>query len=237
MSTETERLVEAAYSCLAACADRDSRIRTTAALILAIYDDFYRQLCEYPHRAQRAFETMDPHASIRISRERLGLYSRYIAEHGPRILAASPALAADPTVWDALDRLFMAMIVDRYDADIAFSFAHSIRRNIGRGLWRPVAYSFPPPSKLRAYSMASVHRRLRVLGRIDAELMSTALRVPNFSVPFRDLQGDAERIRARVEHLLREASNGSPVLALDVIEAGFFRDRSAFIVGRWLLAD
>jgi isocitrate dehydrogenase kinase/phosphatase len=237
MPAETELLVEAAYSRLAACADHDSRTRAAAALILAIYDDFYRQLCEYPHRAQRAFETMDPHASIRISQERLGLYSRYIAEHGPRILAAFPALAADLGVWDALDRLFMAMIVARYDADIAFSFAHSIRRNIGGVLWRPVAYSFPPPSKLRADSMASVHRRLRVPGRIDAELIGTALRMPNFSVPFRDLHGDAEKIRVRVEQLLRDAFDGSPPVALDVVEAGFFRDRSAFIVGRWLLAD
>jgi len=237
MSIETELPVEAGYTRLTASADRDSRIRATAALILTIYDDFYSQLCEYPHRAQRAFETMDPHASIRISQERLGLYSRYIAEHGPRILAAFPAIAADPAVWDALDRLFMAMIVDRYDADIAFSFAHSIRRNIGRGLWRPVAYSFPPPSKLRAYSMASVHRRLRVTGRIDTEIMSTALRAPNFSVPFRDLPGDALKIRDRAECLLRDAAQGSPVLALDVVEAGFFRDRSAFIVGRWVLAD
>jgi len=237
MPAETELLVEAAYSRLAACADHDSRTRAAAALILAIYDDFYRQLCEYPHRAQRAFETMDPHASIRISQERLGLYSRYIAEHGPRILAAFPALASDPAVWDALDRLFMAMIVARYDADIAFSFAHSIRRNIGGVLWRPVAYSFPPPSKLRADSMASVHRRLRVLGRIDAELIGIALRMPNFAVPFRDLQGDAEKIRVRVEQLLRDAFDGSPPVALDVVEAGFFRDRSAFIVGRWLLAD
>ena len=237
VSTETELLVERAYSRLAACADHDSRIGATAALILTIYNDFYSQLCEYPHRAQRAFETMDPHASIRISQERLELYSRYIAEHGPRILAAFPALASDIAVWEALDRLFMAMIVDRYDADIAFSFAHSIRRTIGRGLWRPVAYSFPPPSKLRAYSMASVHRRLQVTDRIDTELMSTALQVPNFSVPFKDLQADAEKIRVRVEHLLRDAANGSRVLALDVVEAGFFRDRSAFIVGRWLLAD
>jgi isocitrate dehydrogenase kinase/phosphatase len=237
VSAETEPMVEKAYSRLATCTDHGSRIGATAALILSIYNDFYSQLCEYPHRAQRAFETMDPHASIRISQERLGLYSRYIAEHGPRILAAFPALAADTAVWEALDRLFTAMIVDRYDADIAFSFAHSIRRNIGRGLWRPVAYSFPPPSKLRAYSMASVHRRLRVLDRIDAELLSTALRVPNFSVPFRDLQGDAEKIRERTEQLLHDASNGSRVLALDVVEAGFFRDRSAFIVGRWVLAD
>src|ERR1700721_2798379 len=122
MSVETELAALEAYSGLNACTDDEARIGAAARLILAIYDDFYSQLCEYPHRAQRAFETMDPHASIRISRERLGLYSRYIAEHGPRILAAFPSLAADSGVWEALDPLFMAMIVDRYDADIAFSF-------------------------------------------------------------------------------------------------------------------
>src|SRR5580692_7204557 len=237
MSAETELAAQQAYSRVRVCADDEARIGATAQLILAIYDDFYSQLCEYPHRAQRAFETMDPHASILISRERLGLYSRYIAEHGPRILALFPALAAEPSIWDPLDRLFMAMIVDRYDADIAFSFAHSIRRNIGRGLWRPVAYSFPQPSKLRADSMASVHRRLRVRGRIDTELLCSALEVPRFAVPYKDLQGDARKIRDRVQLLLGEAPNAAPALALDVIEAGFFRDRSAFIVGRWLLAD
>ena len=156
MSIETAFLVEQVYARLAACVDDDARVQATAQLILAVYGDFYHHLCEYPHLAQRAFETMDPHASIGISQERLGLYSRYIAEHGPRICAAFPALATDLGVWDALDRLFMAMIVDRYDADIAFSFAHSIRRNISHEIWRPVAYSFPPPSRLRAFSMAAV---------------------------------------------------------------------------------
>src|SRR5271170_2149744 len=218
MSIQTELAVDKAYSGLRHCIDLDARVGKTARLILSIYDDFYSQLCEYPHRAQRAFETMDPHASIRISQERLGLYSRYISEHGPRIHAAFPALATDSAVWDALDRLFMAMIVDRYDADIAFSFVHSIRRNIGHGLWKPVAYSFPPPSKLRAYSMASVHRRLPVRGRIDTELLCAALRMPHFSVPFRDLQGDAEKIRVRVEQLLCGTPDTVPPFALDVIE-------------------
>jgi isocitrate dehydrogenase kinase/phosphatase len=237
MSLETEIGVEQAYSKLAGCLDHEGRIGMTAQLILSVYDDFYSQLCEYPHRAQRAFETMDPHASIRISQERLGLYSRYISEHGPRIHLAFPALATDSAAWEALDRLFTAMIVDRYDADIAFSFAHSIRRNIGHGLWKPVAYSFPPPSKLRAYSMASVHRRLPVSGRIDAALLCTALQMPNFSVPFRDLQGDARKILERVESLVCAIPGASAPLALDVIDAGFFRDRSAFLVGRWVMAD
>src|SRR5579863_9738021 len=99
MLAEAEPLVDAAYARLAACAAHADRIRATAVLILAIFDDFYRQLCEYPYRAKRAFERSDPHASIQISKERLGLYSRYIAEHGPRIRAVFPALSTDPTLW------------------------------------------------------------------------------------------------------------------------------------------
>ncbi|HEX4151245.1 MAG TPA: isocitrate dehydrogenase kinase/phosphatase AceK regulatory subunit [Steroidobacteraceae bacterium] len=226
--------VELAYARLAGCSD-GALIAATARLILAIFDDFYGLLCEYPYRAKCAFELMDPHASIRISQERLGLYSRYIAEHGPRILRTFPALSDDAGLWEAIDRLFVAMIVDRYEADTAFSFAHSLRRNICNEVWRPVAYSFPPPSKLRAFSMASVHRRLPIASRIDAELIATFLRVPGFQVPFRDLTEDSQRIVERVEALLSPAD--APPVALDVVEAGFFRDRSAFVVGRWVRSD
>jgi isocitrate dehydrogenase kinase/phosphatase len=224
--------LENAYNQLSAARD-DGRIAATARLILAIFDDFYAQLCEYPYKAKLAFETMDPHASIRISRERLGLYSRYISEHGPRILKAFPALANNAAIWDTLDRLFVAMIVDRYEADIAFSFAHSLRRNIDHGLWKPVAYSFPPPSKRRAYSMAAVYRRLPVNGRIDIDLILAALQMVHLAVAFADLQGDACRILERLNGLFHQ----SAPLALDVVEAGFFRDRTAFLVGRWVLPD
>jgi len=231
-------LVDQAYAWLVACADEHERIAAAAHLILTIFDDFYGQLCEYPYRAKRAFESMDPHGSIRISKERLELYSRYIAEHGPRILTAFPALSNNSAFWDELDKLFVSMIFDRYEADIAFSFAHSLRRNIDHGIWRPVAYSFPPPSKRRACSMSAVHRRLRVPGRIDRALLSSALQLPGFAVPFRDLKGDAERIRQRLEELLYHGAQRAALpLWLDVVEAGFFRDRTAFLVARWVLTD
>jgi len=227
-----------AYAAVGACVDEADKVAATARLILAIYDDFYAQLCEYPYRAKCAFESMDPQASILISKERLGLYSRYIAEHGPRIHAAFPQLSDKPHLWDALDGLFSSMIVDRYEADIAFSFAHSIRRNIDRGMWRPVAYSFPPPSRRRALSMASVYRRLPVQGRIDADLIMAALQVPGFSVPFRNLRADAERIVERVNFLVDgDTPDAALPIGLDVVEAGFFRDRAAFLVGRWTLGE
>jgi isocitrate dehydrogenase kinase/phosphatase len=231
---QAEQAVEQAYARLVACAGESDRVAATAQLVLAVFDDFYRRLCEYPYRAKHAFETMDPHASISVSRERLELYSRTIVEHGPRILAALPDLADNARIWQAIDARFVSMIVDRYEADIAFSFAHSIRRNIGHELWRPVAYSFPPPSKRRALSTASAYRRLPVGERISVELLSTALRMPGFSIPFRNLAGDAERIRVRVESLF---DAGTRPLALDVVDAGFFRDRTAFLVGRWVLPE
>lgn len=229
--------MERAYSRLAAAADDADRIMAAALLILKIFDDFYARFCEYAYRAKRAFESSDPHSSINISKERLGLYTRYIAEHGPRIGRCFPSLSVDSILWDDLDRLYAAMIVDRYEADIAFSFAHSVRRNINRGLWKPVAYSFPPPSKLRSLSMASVHRRLPVQGCIDDDLLRTALQIPDFSVPFKDLEGDAQKIRQRVERLLYDKPGALVPVALEVVEAGFFRDRSAFLVARWVFAD
>jgi isocitrate dehydrogenase kinase/phosphatase len=232
----TDSWIERAYTQLRECADDSARIGATARLILAIFDDFYSLLCEYPYRAKCAFELMDPRASIRISKERLGLYSRYISEHGPRVLAEHPALARDGAIWEAVDRLFVAMIVDRYEADTAFSFAHSLRRNMCQEIWRPVAYSFPLPSKLRAFSMASVHRRMSV-SHIDTELVASFLSVPGFSVPFRDIKGDSQRIVDRLEGLLYRTPERPRPVALDVIEAGFYRDRSAFVVGRWVLAD
>jgi isocitrate dehydrogenase kinase/phosphatase len=227
-----------AYASLASCVDDWSRIDATARLMLAIFDDFYGILCEYPYRAMRAFETMDPQASIRISRERLGLYSQFIAQHGARIQGAFPALADSPSVWDQVDRLFTSMITDRYEADVAFSFAHSLRRNICRELWRPVAYSFPPPSKHRTLSMASVFRRIPIHGHVDGRLIAQVLQAPGFSVPFADLSGDAERIVERINFLLdSDAPDAELPLALDVIEAGFFREGMAFVVGRWVLSD
>src|SRR5271156_6434037 len=169
--------IERGYVRLTACRDDGARVRATTVLILAIFDDFYSLFCEYPYRAKRAFVLRDPHASVQISRERLGLYSRYIAEHGPRLVGAFPALAGESSLWESIDRLFVAMIVDRYEADTAFSFAHSLRRNMCQEVWRPVAYSFPPPSKLRAFSMASVHHRMSV-SRIDTVLVASFLRVP-----------------------------------------------------------
>jgi len=88
---------------------------------------------------------MDTHASIEISHERLGLYSRYIRSTGPD-RTAFPALADNPSHLGYGRPTLRCDVVDLYEGGYRVRFAHSLRRNIGHGLWRPVAYSFPRPA-------------------------------------------------------------------------------------------
>ncbi|MBX2826393.1 MAG: bifunctional isocitrate dehydrogenase kinase/phosphatase [Gammaproteobacteria bacterium] len=210
-----------------------TRLDVCARLILAVFDDFYEELCRYPFLAQRAFEDMDPQASLRISHQRLRLYSEYILVHGPRIRDAYPELTASEELWDELDTLYRPLIAARYEADIAFGFAHSLRRNIYHGIWKPVAYAFSRPVRNRAMSLASAHQRFELSEGLTANTILTALQIPRFKAPFRDLHADVAAVAERWQNLCDagEFNHEQPV-ALEILEAGFFRDLTAFLVGR-----
>jgi len=136
-------------------------IRATQALIT---DDLLRisKAARRTHQRSAPSKTKYPHASIRISQEPSGAYAVTSLNNGPRILSPFPACRY-PAVWDALDRLFMAMIVDRYDPTSPSASPIPYAATSARGLCLagPLTRS-APPIKLRAYSIASVHRRLRV---------------------------------------------------------------------------
>src|SRR3984957_7372007 len=102
-SSQGPSAIQRGYVRLAACRDDGARVRATTVLILAIFDDFYSLFCEYPYRAKRAFVLRDPHASVQISRERLGLYSRYITEHGLRLLCAFTGLDREDFLLASID--------------------------------------------------------------------------------------------------------------------------------------
>ena len=212
---------------------RGDSLDLCARLILAIFDDFYAEHSDCPYRAQRAFERMDPKASVALSHERLNLYSEYVLVHGQRIGEALPRLSREEELWEALDERYRTLIVARYEADIAFAFAQSIRRNVFHGLWRPVSYTFPRPVGNRARALASAHQRFELEHGIESSTLVAVLHAFRFRAPFRDLHGDVERIleRWRTVSAAREQRSGR-ALALDVLEGGFFRDLTAFVVGR-----
>lgn len=229
--------IEQAFGRLRESMDQDARTEAAAHVVLAIFDEFYRELVAYPERAREAFETRDPYESICLSRERLGLYSTMVAAWAPRLRDAWPELGNSGALWDEIEAYVLPLIESRYEADIAYSFMMSIKRNIFRGLWEPVEYRFSPPSEHRARSLDRAYRRFLFEGGPDVEIMREVLRVVGLRAPFRDEEGDARRIVERLDALRASGGDGGEAVALDVIEGGFFRDLNAFVVGRRMLAD
>jgi len=123
----------------------------------------------------------------------------------------------------------MAMIVERYDADIAFSFAHSNPATSGANSGVPLLFISPPRANCARDSMASCIDAARAR-RIDSELCAHACSAASTC---RSKICRATRANFATHRGAAGAPLCDPVAALDVIEAGFF-PRSKRIRGRAL---
>ncbi len=223
---------------IADATDVELRVKLTCQFMLQLFDQFYAELCDYPYQARRAFENRDPQQSIQISHERLNLYSEYIERDTPRLLAAFPDLGAEESLWEDLQQCYIDGIADRYEADIAFSFMHSIKRQIYKGEWRPVEYSFSLPSVKRAKALEQPWQRFQIDGTLSPRQVLEMLALPGFSIAFSEPQTTANKVAERFTQLERLGEYGdASVIAVDILRAGFFRDVTGFIVGRVVKAD
>jgi len=216
---------------VAECADTEQRLELTVRWLLDEFEAYYRASRAIPALAKQAFERADPATSLMLSRERLSMYSVRIERLGPEVKAAFPQIAEDEALWDRIEALYLPRIADRYAADLAFAFFHSVRRRVYQGEWKPVEYAFQAGDE-HPHSGIEVHRSFAIDGRLDAATVERMLAIPAFEVPYRDAAGDAARIAERVN-----AECPEPMWRIDIVDAGFFRRWGANLVGRIAFQD
>jgi isocitrate dehydrogenase kinase/phosphatase len=214
---------------------REDRIRITADWILSQYEQFYREFLEVPYRAREAFEQQNHGVSIWLSRHRLSLYSSYIHRMGAYLKAIQPKISTDANFLNQLETQFWRVVEGRYEADVAYAFMHSIRRMVYRDEWKPVEYSFWDAKEESDQYPDELLKQYQVSGQPDAELIRDILQTPGFSVPYRDIAADSEAITRRIHRLA--SRRGSNIVNLEMIDAGFFRNRGAYLVGKIRFAD
>jgi len=214
---------------------REDRIRITADWILAQYEQFYRDFLEVPYRAREAFEQQNHGVSIWLSRHRLSLYSNYIHRMGAYLKAIQPNISTDANFLEQLETQFWRVVEDRYEADVAYAFMHSIRRMVYRDEWKPVGYSFWDAREESDQYPSELLRQYEVSDQPVAESIREILQLPGFSVPYRDILGDSEAITRRIDRLANRRA--SSIANLEMIDAGFFRNRGAYLVGKIRFAD
>jgi isocitrate dehydrogenase kinase/phosphatase len=215
---------------LAAATSPRARVERTAAWILDVFDRFYAEFVRLTWEAKRAFETQDHAAAVANARTRLGSYNATVYALADELRAAFPELKDHDSLWAEIDALYCRAIHGRYEADLALAYLHSAQRVIHHGEWKPVEYGFDGPRPVIP-SQSEVYERFTCSWPVDPLVMQRVMQVADLAVPFADPAGDAERIARRVNDVLLGRS-GAGLRAIEMVRAGFFRNRGAYLFGR-----
>jgi len=218
---------------VAAAPPGPARAQLTAAWILDVFDDFYAQFQRLTWAAKAAFESRDHPTAVANARRRLGLYNATVYPLAEQLQAAVPQLKEQEVLWREVEAAYRASVAGRYEADIALAYLHSAQRRVHHGEWKPVEYGFRgshrvvPPAEL-------VSEYLPCSWPVDPLVIQRALQVAELAVPFCDPSRDAELIARRLNEVLASGGGGG-LRAIEMLRAGFFRNRGAYLVGRLIL--
>lgn len=200
----------------------EEMISLAARFVLHEFDAYYAESRAIPALAKTAFEERDPQRSIALSRRRLAIYGESVHSLAQRLKRVYPLLSRDEGLWEAIQGHYLPLVGERYEEDLAVAYIHSIRRVIFEDDWRPVDYSFGAAGRREPIDDASILRRHPA--PLDANAVAEMLMGTGFKAPFRDLIGEAQKVAERLARL--------PVKSVDMVKAGFFRNRGAYLVGR-----
>ncbi len=222
---------------IAEAESEEQRIELTARWILDQFDAYYVESRNIPWLAKQAFERRDPTTSVWLSKRRLSMYSDCINTMGPKLKAAYPQVAEVEALWERIQSQYLPMIEGRYSSDLAFAFFRSVRRRVYQGEWKPVEYAIGDSGGSIEKFPDEVVKRFPVSGEVDGKTVARVLEVPDFEMPFRDLDEDASLSAERINLALSADGTVGTVRAIEVIDAGFFRNRGCYVVGRMVLGD
>ncbi len=201
-----------------------------AAWLAGEFAEFYAAFAAIPDQARAAFEARDFARSVQLSATRLALYNERIAAIFEQLRTNGVDLASSPTLWEAMESRYLETVQGRYEADIAIAFVHSVRRKIYEGQWTPVEYSFGSLVPEEAFS-SRLLRTFPGAAVVEPWLVEAILAIPGLKAPFADLSRDAAGAAARVNALLA-ARGARGFERVEMVNAGFFRNRGAYLVGR-----
>ena len=210
--------------------DVGEKIILAAEWMLRMFVAYYTESRDIPALAKRAFETRDHGTSLELSRRRLALYSVGIETLAKELRGAFPEIASDESLWPALEARYLPLIEGRYEADLAFAFMNSAKRMIHQGEWQPVEYAFQEIEGRAERVRAEIVCRFHGENAVDAGTVARILEIPGFSIPYEDSARDAALIAARLNETLE--SRAQTMISVEMINAGFFRNRGGYIVGR-----
>ncbi|OAV42577.1 bifunctional isocitrate dehydrogenase kinase/phosphatase [Lewinella sp. 4G2] len=198
------------------------------------YLDYYYRFKIITKGARIRFEERDWHGIQADARTRINLYRDIVGETTRKI----SDLLGD--TWAAPD--FWALVKEAYGEDIA----HFNTRNIAETFYNSVYrhfHSVGADPALMFVSRTSDYREFKGMSRISREfklgdhtaleVVTQVLETTQFNAPWEDKERDARRVAERWAELAADFGHLTPYDTLEILSSVFYRNKSAYIVGRY----
>jgi len=217
---------------LAARPTHDPVVREAAELIVDAFADYDARFADVTRRARRRFERRDWAAARRDAVTRIELYDRCVTETFERLEHRLGGRLFSHALWVRIRTEYARLIADKLDAELNKTFFNTLTRRFfkTRGVDPAiefVALDIEPTDRITH----PVARHSYVAGDDLSALFRRALADFDFSVPYADATRCAGNIATALRARVRDWGE-SPIVALELLETVFFRERRAYLVGR-----
>ncbi|MBA3658468.1 MAG: bifunctional isocitrate dehydrogenase kinase/phosphatase [Gemmatimonadales bacterium] len=204
---------------------------SAAEAIHAAYERWLDGFREVTLRARARFEARDWWGAQADAAERLELYRVHLdaAVSDTRDILQDAVMARP--LWARIRAAHAERSADRPDAELAETFFNSVTRKVFSTVGADPAIEY---AESRAPSSAEelLEYETYVAPAAGPELARRILDHLPLSVPFAQLERDAERVAAIMEARVREVAGGVVPVEVDVLRAVFYRNKGAYLVGR-----
>ncbi len=224
-----EEIALAGVAELKAASSPAERADAFARAVAQMFDAYYARSRQIPWLAKEAFETRNWPRSLELSQGRIAMFGASVERAAPILKSALQEHdRAGGSFWPMVEERYRALIAHRYEADLALAYLNSVRRHIYQDSWVAIAYDRDMVD--RTGDRPSFLTRIEASGAMTPALAKAIFTLPAIQASWRNIDEDAALVAERMNAVLG-LSDSSGLTGIDVVEAGFYRNRGAYIVG------
>ncbi|GAB4414157.1 MAG: bifunctional isocitrate dehydrogenase kinase/phosphatase [Bacteroidia bacterium] len=198
---------------------------------MAGFASYLAEFHEVTARARTRFENRDWHGIQADSKKRLSIYKRLI----PRIARQVKRMAADAdrAYWLEVKNHYADLALRHPAYEIAETFYNSVFRKVAGDIGADMDLMFVRDAhETRPPSLSTDFYRTYAWDSPGTAVVRQILDDYRFQTPYEDLDRDVSYIADRLEQEVFFVYPPGPDTRIDIFRAVFFRNKSAYIVGR-----
>ncbi|NJC26790.1 bifunctional isocitrate dehydrogenase kinase/phosphatase [Neolewinella antarctica] len=199
------------------------------------YLDYYYRFKIITKRAKVRFERRDWHGTQADARTRITLYRDIVDQTTKNIVAALGDTWAAPAFWADVKQAYAEDIAHFDTRNIAETFYNSVYRHFHAvGADSELMFVSRTGDYREFKGMASISHEFKLRGQTPLSVAQQVLNTVVFDARWENKARDAERINRRWLELTADLGGITSSDTLEVLTSVFYRNKSAYVVGRYL---